>query len=182
MNAAAPTQPLQLRPASGWTPPALDESAVDVLYDDLVAASRRRRRRGFSQPALRVLVNTGQAVDPHFGPQATGAQLLPEPRAWVQRIAGALLECMTGVRSPSQIARWVSPLVYERVNARAVIAKRRGARPMHRSLVRKVHVCAPDDGVVEASVVVQHDGRVRAMALRLVGVDGRWMITAMELG
>lgn len=177
----SPAQPLQLRPASGWLPPALDESAVDVLYDDLVAASRHRRRRGYSQPMLRVLVNSDQ-VDPQFGPQATCAHVLPEPRAWVQRLAGALLECMTGVRSTAQISRWVSPLVYERINARAVIAKRRGARPMHRSLVRKVHVCAPDDGVVEASVVVQHDGRVRAMALRLVGVDGRWMITAMELG
>jgi hypothetical protein len=180
MTATAAAQPLRLHPASGWAPPALDEHAVDVLYDDLVTASRGRHR-GFSQPALRVLVNT-EEVDPHFGPQATGAQLLPEPRAWVQRLAGALLECMTGVRSTAQIARWVSPLIYERVNARSVIAKRRGARPLHRSLVRKVHVCAPDDGVVEASVVVQHDGRVRAMALRMVGVDGRWMVTALEMG
>ena len=181
MSAVAPARPLQLRAASGWAPPPLDESAIDVLYDELVAASRHRRQRGYSQPALRVLVNTDE-IDPQFGPQATGAQLLPEPREWVHRLAGALLECMTGVRSTSQIARWVSPLVYERVNARAVIAKRRGARPMHRSLVRKVHVCAPEDGVVEASVVIQHDGRVRAMALRMVGFDGRWMITAMELG
>lgn len=180
MTAAAAAQPLQLRPASGWAPPALDERAIDILYDDAVTASRDRRRN-YSQPTLRVLVNT-EDIDPQFGPQATRAHLLPEPTAWVQRLAGALLECMTGVRSPSQIARWVSPLVYERVNARSVIAKRRGARPVHRSLVRKVHLCAPDDGVVEASVVVQHDGRVRAMALRLVGVDGRWMVTAMELG
>jgi hypothetical protein len=177
MTAAA--QPLGIRPASGWTPPALGERAIDALYDDLITESRHR---GFSQPALRVLVNNTAEVDKHFGPQATGAQLLPEPRAWVQRLAGALLECMTGVRSTGQISRWVSPLVYERVNARSVIAKRRGARPMHRSLVRKVHLCAPDDGVVEASVVVQHDGRVRAMALRMVGVDGRWMVTALEMG
>lgn len=176
----ATVQPLHLSPASGWQPPALDESAVDVLYDDVVAASRDRRR-GYSQPALRVVLNT-EDVDPQFGPQATRTHLLPEPRAWLQRMAGALLECMTGVRSTQQIARWVSPLVYERVNARSVIAKRRGARPLHRSLVRRVHLCEPDDGVIEASVMIQHDGRVRAMALRMVGVDGRWMVTAMELG
>lgn len=176
----ATAQPLNLSPASGWQPPALDECAVDVLYDDAVAASRDRRR-GYSQPALRVVLNT-EDVDPQFGPQATQTRLLPEPHAWLQRMAGALLECMTGVRSTGQIARWVSPLVYERVNARSVIAKRRGARPLHRSLVRRVHLCEPDDGVIEASVVVQHDGRVRAMALRMVGVDGRWMVTAMELG
>lgn len=179
MSTAA-VQPLTLSPASGWQPPALDESAVDVLYDEVVAASRDRRR-GYSQPALRVVLNT-EDIDPRFGPQATQTHLLPEPSAWAHRMAGALLECMTGVRSPSQIAHWVSPLVYERVNARSVIAKRRGARPLHRSLVRRVHLCEPDDGVVEASVVVQHDGRVRAMAVRMVGVDGRWMVTAMELG
>ncbi|WP_446665408.1 Rv3235 family protein [Flexivirga sp. B27] len=176
----ATAAPLHLTPASGWQPPALDECAIDTLFDDVVAVSRNRRR-GYSQPALRVVLGN-EEVDPHFGPQATRAGLLPEPRAWLQRIAGALLECMTGVRSTSQIARWVSPLVYERVNARSVIAKRRGARPLHRSLVRRVTVCEPDDGVVEASVVIQHDGRVRAMALRMVGVDGRWMVTAMELG
>ncbi|GAB3495687.1 Rv3235 family protein [Flexivirga lutea] len=176
----AATGPLHLSPASGWQPPALDECAVDTLYDDVVAASRNRHR-SYSQPALRVVLGAGD-TDPQFGPQATRSQSLPEPGAWLQRMAGALLECMTGVRSPAQIARWVSPLIYERVNARSVIAKRRGARPLHRSLVRRVHLCEPDDGVVEASVVVQHDGRVRAMAVRMVGVDGRWMVTAMELG
>lgn len=180
MTATAAAQPLLLRPASGWAPAALDEHAVDVLYDDMVTASRKQHC-GFSQPTLRVLVDD-EEVDPQFGPQATGAQLLPEPQDWVQRLAGALLECMTGVRSTAQVARWVSPLIYERINARSVIARRRGARPMHRSLVRKVHLCAPEDGVVEASVVVQHDGRVRAMALRMVGVDGRWMVTALEMG
>lgn len=176
----AAAAPVHLSPASGWQPPALDERAIDELYDDVVAVSRNRRR-GYSQPALRVVLSA-EDTDPKFGPQATQAHLLPEPRAWLQRMAGAILECMTGVRSTGQIARWVSPLVYERVNARSVIAKRRGARPLHRSLVRRVHVCEPDDGVVEASVVVQLDGRVRAMALRMVGVDGRWMVTAMEIG
>ncbi|RNI23196.1 Rv3235 family protein [Flexivirga caeni] len=180
MTTTAIAHPLELRPASGWTPPPLDEHAVDVLYDEVVTAARSRRRH-YSQPALRVLVGDDR-TDPEFGPQPTTAGQLPEPRAWVHRLAGALLECMTGVRSTNQIARWVSPLVRERVTARATIAKRRGARPLHRSLVRRVHICEPDDGVVEASVVVQHDGRVRALALRLVGVDGRWLVTAMELG
>jgi len=180
MSVAAAARPLQLSPVSGWLPAALDESAIDTLYDDVIAAARDRGR-GYLQPALHVVLDT-EDIDPEFGPQATTSELLPDPEAWAHRMAGALLECMTGVRSAAQLARSVSPLVYDRVNARSVIARRRGAQPLHRSLVRRVHLCHPDDGVVEASVVVQHEGRIRAMALRMVGVDGRWIVTAMELG
>ena len=37
-------------------------------------------------------------------------------------------------------------------------------------------------GVCEIAAVVWTDGRVRALALRMSGVDGRWLITAWELG
>jgi hypothetical protein len=36
--------------------------------------------------------------------------------------------------------------------------------------------------VVEASAVVVARGRVQAVALRLEGQDGRWRMTALELG
>ncbi|WP_265447674.1 Rv3235 family protein [Flexivirga meconopsidis] len=180
MSLPAYTAPLRLRPAIGWQPPALDEQAVDLLYDEAVAVSRDQRR-GYSQPTLRVHLRAAD-LDPMFGPQATQRAALPDPEPWLRQLAAAMLECMTGVRAPSQIARWVSPLVLERVNRRNVIARRRGAHPIAPPRVRKVHVCEPDDGVAEASIVVHHQGRVRALALRLVGVDGRWMVTAMELG
>nr|WP_162529402.1 Rv3235 family protein [Segeticoccus rhizosphaerae] len=48
--------------------------------------------------------------------------------------------------------------------------------------MRSVHLCQPVDGVVEACAVVLDGGRVRAMALRMSGVDHRWLVTALQLG
>jgi hypothetical protein len=75
--------------------------------------------------------------------------------------------------------------VYTAISRRASLAARmrRGALPPGRAaVVRGVRVCLPADGVVEGSAVVIEQGRVRAGALRLEGVDGRWRATAVEIG
>src|SRR5699024_10785455 len=40
----------------------------------------------------------------------------------------------------------------------------------------------PADDVAEASVVLADGSRVRALALRLVGRDGRWLLDAFQIG
>jgi hypothetical protein len=45
-----------------------------------------------------------------------------------------------------------------------------------------VRVCEPADGVAEVSAVFRRADRVRAIAFRIQGVDGRWRITALQLG
>ena len=62
------------------------------------------------------------------------------------------------------------------------LARRRGRRTHRPPVVRTLRTCHPADGVCEVSAVVWADGRVRALALRMTGVDGRWLITAWELG
>ena len=47
--------------------------------------------------------------------------------------------------------------------------------------IGSVIVCEPRDGVVEASVVVRGRARVRAVALRLEGLDSRWRATAVHV-
>ena len=69
----------------------------------------------------------------------------------------------------------------QRISRRGSAARRRGTRTSP-SRVLKVHVCTPAAHAVEASVVVQHAGRVRAMALRAEGRDGRWVVVALVLG
>ena len=58
----------------------------------------------------------------------------------------------------------------------------RGRPPPEGRRVRRVRVCEPADGIVEACAVVVSHGRVRALALRLEGLDGRWLVTALTIG
>lgn len=48
--------------------------------------------------------------------------------------------------------------------------------------VRKSHICIPTDGVVEASITFSLRERIRAVALRLEGLDGRWLTTSFIVG
>ncbi|MFK5633023.1 MULTISPECIES: Rv3235 family protein [unclassified Ornithinimicrobium] len=120
--------------------------------------------------------------DSFFGPQATSTPDLPEAGAWARRMVQAVLETHDGTRSPDQLRRWLAPEIYERAQRRGQLARRRGRRTHRPPVVRTVRTCHPADGVCEASAVVWADGRIRALALRMTGVDGRWLITAWELG
>ena len=50
------------------------------------------------------------------------------------------------------------------------------------TLVRSVRIGEPRDGVVEACALVSDGGRLRAVAVRMEGLDGRWRVTALEIG
>jgi hypothetical protein len=116
-----------------------------------------------------------------FGPRPTATCELPDPEAWARRMVQAVLEALSGVRPVAQLVRWTSLDVYAGLQRRSALA---AARPLpgRRALVRSVRICQPADGVVEACAVVVARGRVQAVALRLEGLDGRWRMTALELG
>ncbi len=118
-----------------------------------------------------------------FGPRPTPTRELPDPQRWTRQVVQAMVEVLAGVRPPAQLARWTSPDVYaglqRRVRGHAAGPGRWTGRP---AVVRSVHVCQPADGVVEACAVLVGGERVRAVALRLEGVDGRWRVTAVQLG
>lgn len=121
-----------------------------------------------------------------FGPQSTSRIDLPEPGQWAGQIAQAIVEVMSGLRPAAQVVRWTTPQVYAVVARRGALAARRRASRSRtiaqRAVVRSVHVCEPADGVAECSVVVSEGERVRAMALRLAGQDGRWRVEALQIG
>lgn len=122
------------------------------------------------------------AHDSYFGPQATGTADLPPAQLWARKLIQAILEACEGHRSADQLTRWLAPDVRERVARRGVLARRRARRPHGPPVIRAVRLCHPADGVCEVAAVVRWGGRVRALALRMSGVDGRWLITALELG
>jgi hypothetical protein len=137
---------------------------------------------GPAQPtlALAAVTSPGPALG-HFGPRPTTTDELPDPVAWARRMAQAVVEVLSGVRPAAQLVRWTTLEVYAGLQRRCAPASSR-PEPGRRAVVRTVRVCQPADGVAEASAVVVARGRVQAVALRLEGLDGRWRMTALELG
>ena len=113
-------------------------------------------------------------------------RLLPDgdPTTVARAVALASLEVLAGRRSVAQLARWLTPGVYESLQVRAglthrVIGTSTGTRP---PVIRRARACRVDSHVVEASMVADDGSRVRAVALRLEGHRGAWRVTALEIG
>lgn len=128
-------------------------------------------------------------ADPDFGPQPTRRADLPDAHATTARIALAALEVMRGRRPAAQLLRCTSPEVYETLARRGSTAARRAAarRPSARAgegrrvRIRRIVLCHPADDAVEATVILDEGDRVRAMAMRLEGRDGRWVVQALQI-
>lgn len=104
---------------------------------------------------------------------------MPSPEPLVRNLARGIFEAIAGTREVEQIARWVSPDVFNKLLRHAQHAAR--ARQLRDRPVRRpnifVRAClwqSPRTGVVEASTVVELGGRARAVAIRLEVYRGRW--------
>jgi hypothetical protein len=136
----------------------------------------------YAQDAL-ALDFFGARDDEDFGRRPTRRILLPDPTAVVGQLAQAVVEVVSGQRPAPQLIRHTAPTVYSVIARQAMVAARRRAPgPRRAAVVRRVRVCEPADGIVEACAVVVSHGRVRALALRLEGLDGRWLLTALTIG
>ena len=86
----------------------------------------------------------------------------------------SVLEIWAGKRSPNQLARWCHSKVYQElvksVRTQSVVGK-----------LRKIHIREPLDGLCEATATVRFNERLRSIAIRLEGVDGRWLCTELKL-
>lgn len=173
------TTVLRLHPAPATQPAALDEATLEQLY--LQARRTDAPLRRFVQPAIPLAsAGTDGAVPAGAeDPQTCG---LPDAHTWAHRLVPAVLECLAGLRPAGQLARMVDPAIRVRIARRGAIARRRGTRGVHAPRVLKVHTCTPREGVAEVSVVVQMGDRVRAIALRLEGLDDRWVMTSFVVG
>lgn len=150
---------------------------------------------GFVQDLLAVDF-TCASDDQLFGPQPTPSSQLPPAAPWAARMCQALVEVMHGARPAAQVMRWTTPEVHAALARRGASAARRGvarglsdrtARPgtvtrTVRTRVTRVRVCHPCADVAECAVVVIDGTRVRAVAMRLIGRDGRWVVEALQVG
>jgi hypothetical protein len=121
--------------------------------------------------------------DDEPGLTLTGRAELPDPRQWAARLAQGVLEVAAGARPSSQLWRWTTQEVLDDVRQRsrpATLLDSQRRRAQVPAMVRSVHLCEPADGVVEATAIVMGRLRTRALALRLEGLNGRWLCTALE--
>jgi hypothetical protein len=121
-----------------------------------------------------------------FGHQPTPTTALPDPQPLLENLTRCVIEILSGARELEQIARWVSDDVYRHLLKRVVISARaRQVKGQHATrptfTIGSTTICQPRDGVVEAVVIVRGRARVRAVALRLEGLDKRWRATAINV-
>ena len=103
------------------------------------------------------------------------AQLPPAARA-AQVFTTALVEVLAGRRPVGQLRIHAAPTVFAGLVNRA--PNELGAPTQLMSM----RVCQPADGVAEISATVRNDARARAIAFRMEGLDGRWRVTALDIG
>jgi hypothetical protein len=125
-------------------------------------------------------------VDEFFGHQPAPRSALPGPIPLLENLTRCVIEILAGARDLEQIARWVSDDVYRHLLKRVVLSARarqaKGRVPVRPTFaIGSISLCEPRDGVVEAVVIVRGRARVRAVALRLEGLDSRWRATAINV-
>ncbi|WP_246657708.1 Rv3235 family protein [Arthrobacter yangruifuii] len=140
-------------------------------------------------------------ADPSPGPAPGAGNWTSSPeddtrvKAICQSVALAALEVLGGVRPLQQMARWLDPDNYERLQMRANLVRGLQQDPrtrsrtapdpqlLHRGVrIRSCRLCPVSEGIYEAAVVVVEHERARAVALRVQLRRGLWKVTALEIG
>jgi len=104
---------------------------------------------------------------------------LPDPTRLCGAVVVAAVEALRSTRPLAQLARWVSPAVYESLARAARPAPSDAPRGV---VVRSMRMCRIGPGVAEGTAVV-HDGeRVRAAAVRFEIHRGAWRATVLQIG
>ena len=126
------------------------------------------------------------ADEDYFGLQPSSRRQLPDPEPLLFNLTRCVIEVLSGARELDQLARWVSDDVYRHLLKRVVLSNRaraiKGLQAQRPAIsIGRVTITEPRDGVVEAVVIVHSKVRVRAVALRLEGLDNRWRASAINV-
>ncbi len=144
----------QLRATRATLPPAPVTTAPDTIMDSAVPLWSEEK---------------------DIGVRRTATSDLPAAARSARVLARALVEVLSGQRALTQLRVHCAPDVFAGLQTHPIVRGTLG----HLLTVR---VCEPADGVAEVTVVFRRAERVRALAFRIQGVDGRWRITALQTG
>lgn len=116
----------------------------------------------------------GESFDPDFSPVPSSANELPDGDRWTHAYIISAIEILSGRRPLVQISRNTHRFIYNN------LAKQSGSLS-ELPKVKKIHRNRPIDGVIELVATIAFKNRVRALAARFEGVDGKWLCTEFEL-
>ncbi len=131
-------------------------------------------------------VDAPRKADEFFAQQPSPRSALPGPAPLLENLTRCVIEILAGARDLEQISRWVTDDVYRHLLKRVVLSARarraKGKAPARPTFsIGSVSISEPRDGIVEAVVIVRGRARVRAVAIRLEGLDSRWRATAINV-
>ena len=146
---------------------------------------RRMRIGGTPYPELQNAAAALEALSGRPAPEPDPD--LPDPTAQVCRVVRAAVEVLRGERPAAQLARWVTPQVYDQLLERGrLMREARQVRPprpkAHPAAVRRVRMVRLGATSAEATVILHDEGRVRAAAVRLEARRGVWRVAVLEIG
>ena len=116
----------------------------------------------------------GEEFDAEFAPEPTSASDLPDINELTSQFIHNVVEIWAGRRSASQVQSMCHHLIFADLQRNAGHQKIIGR-------VRKIKVTQPLDGISETTVTVRYGDRLRVVAIRFEGLDGRWLCTALNL-
>lgn len=149
---------------------------VALADPDVHAPTTAFRAAGTGVAPLIAVAVPDQSYAPDFGVEHTPSSELPPAAKVAVALGRALIETLTGVRPAAQLRTHCTPPVFAGLQQHIPLPGRGLAR------LQSVHTSEPSDGVAEVCLVLRRGDRCRAVAFRLAGLDGRWRITALQVG
>lgn len=145
------------------------------------AAGHRVRKVRLGGPEGSGLRAAAEALDGRPAPEPDPD--LPDPTGLVCRVVRAAVEVLRGERPAAQLARWVTPDVFDQLQARGRLTQQSlpPGPPSRPASVRRVRLVRIGDTSAEATVVVEHEGRFRAAAVRVEARRGTWRVACLEI-
>jgi hypothetical protein len=127
------------------------------------------------KPRLYLVASTfGEEYDAEFAPEPTSAADLPDIHELTFQFIHNVVEIWAGRRSAGQVQAMCHHLIFADLQRKAGQQKLVGR-------IRKIKVTEPLDGISESTVTVRYGDRLRVVAIRFEGLDGRWLCTALTL-
>lgn len=154
-------------------PPYDDERSAAGRIQQLRQAVRVKPRTVTASEKILDAAVPGWSQDADIGVRRTATAELPAAQRSGQLLARALVEVLSGQRPLPQLRVHCAPEVFAGLQIRPIMS----GVP---SRLLTVRICEPADGVAEVSAIFRRGERVRALAFRIQGVDGRWRVTALQ--